>query len=277
MTDQFLTFNNKKLTYAIHGSGPAVMLIHGYTESKEIWFPMAEKLGEKYTVIMPDLPGHGNSEVIENLSMEIMAKLMDVLADKLQLERFSMIGHSMGGYVTACYAASNEHRLNGFGFFHSSARGDTAEGRANRERVMDIIEKDHGDSFINMFVPDLFFEGNRERLADEIKTLQLRALKISKQALIESQKAMAARMGHIDLIADTNLPVLYIIGKQDNKADYNLVLAQAALAKRAFVLSLDECGHMGYLEKSDDCLAAVEGFLIACLQTNDSMTAIGGR
>ena len=264
MIEQFLTFNNKKLAYAIHGSGPAVMLIHGYTESKEVWFPMAEKLGEKYTVIMPDLPGHGNSEVIENLSMEIIAKLMDVLADKRQLERFTMIGHSMGGYVTACYAALNEHRLNGFGFFHSSARGDTADARTNRERVMNIIEKDHSNSFISMFVPDLFFEENRERCADEIKMLQQRALKMSKQALIESQKAMAERMGYIDLIADTNLPILYIIGKKDKRADYNLVLAQAALAKRAFVLSLDDCGHMGHIEKFDDCLAAIEGFLMMC-------------
>lgn len=277
MTEQFLTFNNKKLSFAIHGSGPAVMLVHGYTESKEIWYRMAEKLGDRYTVIMPDLPGHGNSDMIENLSMEIIAKLFDVLADTLQLERFTMIGHSMGGYATACYASINEHRLNGFGFFHSSARGDTAEGRANRQRVMDIIAQDHGDSFINMFIPDLFFEENRDRLADEIKILQQRALRISKQALIESQKAMAARMGHIELIAETNLPVLFIIGKQDNKSDYNLVLAQAALVKRAFVLSLDGCGHMGYLEKFDDCLAAIEGFLLACLQTNDSMTAFGGR
>ncbi|MDX9931403.1 MAG: alpha/beta fold hydrolase [Bacteroidales bacterium] len=277
MTEQFLTFNNKKLAYTIHGSGPAVMLIHGYTESKDIWFPMAEKLEKKYMVIMPDLPGHGNSDVIENLTMEIMAKQMDVLADKLQLERFTMIGHSMGGYMTACYASLNERRLNGFGFFHSSARGDTAEGKSNRDRVMEIIEKDHGDTFINMFVPSLFYEANRDRLESEIKTLQQRALKISKKALIECQKAMAARMGHIDLIADSNLPILYIIGKQDSRSDYNLILAQAALAKRAFVLSLDSCGHMGYLEKFDDCLAAVEGFLMACLQTNDSMTAIGGR
>ena len=175
-----------------------------------------------------------------------------------------MIGHSMGGYVTACYASLNEHRLNGFGFFHSSARGDTAEGKANRERVIDVIENDHGNSFINMFVPDLFFEGNRNRLAEEIKILQQRALKISKKALIESQKAMAARIGYIDLIADTDLPILYIIGKQDSRVDYNLVLAQAALAKRAYVLSLDDCGHMGYLEKFDDCLAAIKGFLLAC-------------
>jgi len=264
MTEQFLTFNNKKLSYAIHGSGPAVMLVHGYTESKEIWFPMANELGKKYTVIMPDLPGHGGSDVIENLSMEMMAKLMDVLADTLQLERFIMIGHSMGGYVTACYADTNEHRLKGFGFFHSSARADTAEGKSNRIRVMEIIANDHGNSFINMFVPDLFFEGNRKRLADEIEILQQRALKISKEALIESQKAMAARSGHIDLIADSNLPVLFIIGKQDNKSDYNLVLAQAALAKRAFVLSLNDCGHMGYLEKFEDCLAAIDGFLLAC-------------
>lgn len=264
MIEQSLNFNNKKFTYATLGSGPAIMLIHGYTESKEIWFPMAEKLSETYTVIMPDLPGHGNSEVIENLSMEIIAKLMDVLADKLKLERFTMIGHSMGGYVTACYASLNEHRLNGFGFFHSSARGDTAEGKANRERVIDVIENDHGNSFINMFVPDLFFEGNRNRLAEEIKILQQRALKISKKALIESQKAMAARIGYIDLIADTDLPILYIIGKQDSRVDYNLVLAQAALAKRAYVLSLDDCGHMGYLEKFDDCLAAIKGFLLAC-------------
>jgi pimeloyl-ACP methyl ester carboxylesterase len=126
-----------------------------------------------------------------------------------------------------------------------------------------MIEADHG-SFISGFIPDLFSEGNRGALSAEIEILKNRASAISKEALIESQKAMAERSGSIELLAETNLPVLFIIGKQDSRIDFNQVYAQTILPKRSFVLLLENCGHMGYLEAPEDSLAAIEGFLLAC-------------
>lgn len=263
MTEQYFNYLNKRFSYAIHGSGPVLMLVHGYTESKEIWFPFAEKLGGRYTVVMPDLPGHGGSDDVENLSMDLMARIIGELAMTLELTRFVMIGHSMGGYTTVCFAEKYGHLLNGFGLFHSNARADSPEVKANRSRIIDIIDADHG-SFIHGFIPDLFAEDNRLKLSAEIEELQRRASSISKNALIESQKAMAERLGSIELLATTKLPVLFILGKQDKRIDFNQVLAQTVLAKRSWVLMLENCGHMGYLEAPHDTLAAIEGFMLAC-------------
>ncbi|NLL29287.1 MAG: alpha/beta hydrolase [Bacteroidales bacterium] len=264
MVESFFYYDNKRFSYCVSGSGSAIMLVHGYTESKEIWFDLAKELSKTNTVIMPDLPGHGNSDIVENLSFNFMANLIDELVISLGIQKFAMIGHSMGGYLTACYANLFQSKLSGFGFFHSSAAGDSQEAMKNRLRTIDIIEKDHGDTFINMFVPDLFYEGNLDKYESEINKLKEAALKIEKQALIEAQKAMYSRGNHIELIAETNLPVLYIIGKNDKRANYNSLLAQAAIAKHAFVLLLSECGHMGFIEKFDDSLAIIKGFLLAC-------------
>ncbi len=263
MTEKYFSFRNLQFSYAIHGEGPALVLLHGYTESKEIWYSFAEKLADRYTVVMPDLPGHGKSDLETPLSTELMAEIVDDLVKKLGIMEFTMIGHSMGGYVTVCYAELFGHKLNGFGLFHSNARADKTEVKENRFRIIDVIAADHG-SFVKNFIPDLFFDINRNRLAAEIEELKLRASAISKEALIESQKAMADRQGSIELLAETHLPVLFIIGKHDSRIDFNQVYAQTILPKRSFVLLLENCGHMGYLEAPEDTLAAIEGFLLAC-------------
>ncbi len=263
MTEHFFQFNQQKIAYAVHGAGPMVMLVHGYTESKEIWYPIAKQLGGQYTFVMPDLPGHGSSDLVPELSMESIARMLGELAMELDSGRFTMIGHSMGGYASLCFAEKYGHLLNGIGLFHSNARADSAEIKSNRLRMIDIIDQDHG-SFLNGFIPDLIFEENRQALNDEIAVLQERASSISKEALIASQKAMMERQGSIELLATTDMPVLFIIGKQDKRVDFHQVLAQAVLPKRSFVLILENCGHMGYLEAPKDTLAALSGFLLAC-------------
>ena len=57
--DDCFRFQDERMRFSIKGEGPALMLVHGFTESRNIWFDFADELSRDYTVIMPDLPGHG--------------------------------------------------------------------------------------------------------------------------------------------------------------------------------------------------------------------------
>ncbi len=95
-----------KLHYLTAGHGPAVILLHGYTQTSRIWRPLMLKLTDKFTVIAPDLPGIGDSDIPNNgLDMKSAAIRMHALAESLGVTRARVVGHDIGLMVAYAYAA----------------------------------------------------------------------------------------------------------------------------------------------------------------------------
>ncbi len=95
-----------KLHYLTAGHGPAVILLHGYTQTSRMWRPITPLLAEKFTVIAPDLPGIGDSEIpTTGLDMKTAAIRIHGLAKSLGVERARVVGHDIGLMVAYAYAA----------------------------------------------------------------------------------------------------------------------------------------------------------------------------
>src|SRR6202166_3608868 len=76
--------DGKKIHYLTAGQGPALILLHGYTQTSRMWRPLIDKLKEKFTVIAPDLPGIGDSDVPKDGSdMKTAAIRIHALAKSL--------------------------------------------------------------------------------------------------------------------------------------------------------------------------------------------------
>jgi pimeloyl-ACP methyl ester carboxylesterase len=96
-----------KLNYMIAGRGPAVILIHGYGETSRMWRPIIPRLAEKFTVIAPDLPGIGDSDIpSDGLDMKSAAVRIHSLVRSLGIEKARVVGHDIGLMVAYAYAAS---------------------------------------------------------------------------------------------------------------------------------------------------------------------------
>jgi pimeloyl-ACP methyl ester carboxylesterase len=95
-----------KLHYLTVGQGPAVILLHGYTQTSRMWRPIIPVLAEKFTVIAPDLPGIGDSAIPKDgLDMKTAAIRIHALARSLGLEKARVVGHDIGLMVAYAYAA----------------------------------------------------------------------------------------------------------------------------------------------------------------------------
>jgi len=95
-----------KLHYLTAGHGPAVILLHGYTQTSRMWRPIMPLLAEKFTVIAPDLPGIGDSDVpSDGLDMKNAAIRIHALAKSLGVEKARVVGHDIGLMVAYAYAA----------------------------------------------------------------------------------------------------------------------------------------------------------------------------
>src|SRR6267154_3355075 len=95
-----------KLRYLTAGHGPAVILLHGYTQTSRMWRPLIPLLAEKFTVIAPDLPGIGDSDIpVNGLDMKTAAIRIHALAKSLGVQKARVVGHDIGLMVAYAYAA----------------------------------------------------------------------------------------------------------------------------------------------------------------------------
>jgi pimeloyl-ACP methyl ester carboxylesterase len=86
-----------KLHYLVSGSGPTVILLHGYAETSRMWRPLIPRLAGKFTVIAPDLPGIGDSEIPrDGLDMKSAAARIHALVKSLGVEKARVVGHDIG-------------------------------------------------------------------------------------------------------------------------------------------------------------------------------------
>jgi pimeloyl-ACP methyl ester carboxylesterase len=95
-----------KLHYLTAGSGTPLILLHGYAETSRMWQPIIPALAERFTVIAPDLPGIGDSDIpASGLDMKSAAILIHALARSLGVEKAEVVGHDIGLMVAYAYAA----------------------------------------------------------------------------------------------------------------------------------------------------------------------------
>ncbi len=96
-----------QLHYLIAGSGPAVLLLHGYTQTSRMWRPIIPLLAEKFTVIAVDLPGIGDSSIPADNKIDMItaAKQIHDLVRSFKIDKVRVVGHDIGLMVAYAYAA----------------------------------------------------------------------------------------------------------------------------------------------------------------------------
>ena len=100
------TVEGMKLQYLSAGQGPAILLLHGYAETSRMWRPLMPQLAERFTVIAPDLPGIGDSDIpADGLDMTRAARRIHDMVKGLGVEKAAVVGHDIGLMVAYAYAA----------------------------------------------------------------------------------------------------------------------------------------------------------------------------
>jgi pimeloyl-ACP methyl ester carboxylesterase len=253
------------LKYKSAGRGPAVVFIHGFCEEKSLWKDFLHHFQNDYHVITPDLPGFGESPLNTSpVNMEYFADEVRNLLKDLSIKECVMIGHSLGGYVALAFAEKYPEMLKGMGLFHSTAFEDSPEKKENRNKTIQFIEKNGVAPFADSFVEPLFFMRNRKNLQEEIQMMIETTKNTSMQSIIETTKAMRDRKDRTEVLKSAEVPVLFIVGKDDGPVPLEKSLEQCYLPRHSVVHFFSECGHMGMFEKREETLKAVEKYLELC-------------
>jgi pimeloyl-ACP methyl ester carboxylesterase len=261
MQHKNISYQNINIHYSIYGSGKPVMLLHGFAEDSSIFDAQVNYLKEKYLVIVPDLPGIGKSEMLkkENVELADYAAILKAIIDEEKINSFTLIGHSMGGYITLAYADKYAETLNGFGLLHSSAYADDEAKIATREKAISFIEQNGIAAFLKTTITNLFY--NHEKNIDDIKTLIEKGNSFTPEVLIQQYNAMIVRPDTTSVLKTFNHPILFIIGEHDKAIPFQHSLQQSHLPQMAYIHLLRNTGHMGMKEEPDLVNNFIEEFL----------------
>lgn len=262
------------MAYNVRGKGTPVLLIHGFGMDSRIWDEYKTDLvEEKYRVITVDLPGFGQSDVIEEISIREMAEAVSNVLDTLKLEKVFLIGHSMGGYVGLAFAELYPDRLLGLGLFHSHASADTLEKKAMRQKGMDFLRRQGSALYIKQLIPGLFAPSFVNSNAFLIEKLTFRASLYKPAGVIAALGAMKDRPDRSEVLRSISCPVLFIVGKLDATLSVNDTVAQAGLPAIASVHLLDKIAHMGMFEAGRQTQVIIRNFLAFCLEGQMQVTS----
>jgi pimeloyl-ACP methyl ester carboxylesterase len=216
-------------------------------------------------VITVDLPGFGGSPLLDySFSLEDIAKEIKSFLDSIKLEKYVLIGHSLGGYTALAFAKIFEDNLLGLGLFHSSVFEDDREKKENRTKLMEFIKTNGVKTFIKTFIPSLFYKENIGALKDIIQNLKKSAEQTPPESVIQYARAMRDRNSSEDMLKEFSKPVMFIIGDEDTSVPLKKSLQQVIMPGNAHFLKLAKTGHMGMFEKPDETTHFIEGFLNFC-------------
>jgi len=269
-----LLYEGSKIFYRILGSGKPVVLLHGFGEDSEIWKNQVDFLQDKFQLIIPDLPGSGKSTMDNGpWTMDRFAEVLKSILEKESIKECVLIGHSMGGYITLAFAEKYSGFLRAFGLFHSSAFADNEEKKATRRKGIEFIQKHGSKAFLETVIPNLFAPipiaiGTKSLIppkeslrTNSIKELIDKSDNFSPTALVSYYEAMMQRPDRTDVLKQTGLPVLFIMGEHDKAVPMEDVLKQSHMPEKVYIHILHQSGHMGMLEEVEQSNLALYKFL----------------
>jgi pimeloyl-ACP methyl ester carboxylesterase len=262
LSEAWVTVDDHRWRYLEGGAGPTLVLVHGFTGSKENWLLLAPYL-HGYRLLAPDLPGWGESDRLAGADYGIRAQAARLAAflDALAVEEAVLVGHSMGGHVAGVLASEQPGRLRALVLMNTAGVQFLENDFARR--LAD------GDNPFAVDSPEAF-----DRWLDELFVHRPWAPRRVIHALGREQMAqrdfLNALMGDLARGQDAyllqsrlpaiHLPTLVIWCKGDRLLDVSSVLVLSAGLHDGRSRILDDCGHMPMMEKPVETAVLLDTF-----------------
>lgn len=249
MTQKSLLYKNIQINYYESGKGNTLIFLHGFLENAKMWTTYIDHFSSKYRTISLDLLGHGETGCLGYIhTMEDMADAVYAVISHLKLRKVTLIGHSMGGYVSLAFAELYPDLVKNLVLLNSTARADSLERAQNRDRAIDLIKK-NAPLFITMAINNLFSDTARSLYQQEIDYTREEALKTPTQGIIAALEGMKTRIDREVLLHFTPYPISFILGIEDSVIPYQETVEQ--IEGTAVTATALNGGHMLHIEQKE--------------------------
>jgi 3-oxoadipate enol-lactonase len=205
-----------EIFYEIRGTGSPVVLLHPFPCDHEFWTPIAAALDSRYRLILPDLRGHGDSEIGEGPAL--MAKHASDIAgvlDAAEIGKAAFIGCSIGGYILFEFWRRFRARVTALVLCDTRPQADTPEARSNRLQAAAKVLEQGTEPFLETMIPKLMGRTTLATRPDLVEGARAMMRKMSAEDISQVQQGMAARPDSVADLKTINIPTLIAIGEED--------------------------------------------------------------
>jgi pimeloyl-ACP methyl ester carboxylesterase len=246
---------------------PTLLLIHGFGEDHCIWKNQIEFLSQYYRVIAPNLPGvHCKPLTIHHTHKPSLSNYVEVLHDlmhSLHIEKYYIVGHSMGGYIGLAFANYYVNHVIGLTLVHSTSFEDNTAKKESRLKIAEFIQEQGTRKFLEATYQNLFGNNFKKTHPNKIQDVIDSVSDISPEAMIQFVMAMRNRSAHEHLLREQRIPIGMIVGEEDIAVPIEDSLLQTQLLPANNVIILKNVGHMGMLEATEQVNNALLKFIKA--------------
>jgi 3-oxoadipate enol-lactonase len=231
------------IAYDRRGTGPSLVLIHGYPLDHTIWDQVAPLLEADFDLIVPDLRGFGESDVMEaDDSMIGYASDIAGLLTHLRVKNAFLAGHSMGGYVALAFAREYPERVEGLGLVSSQVLADPPDRREARYATAEQVLQHGMGEVVESMASKLSADSQIQESMRELMSKQ-RPL-----GTYSALRAMADRLDSSDLLVTFNFPVVLVHGDADALIPVERAREIKIAIPQAHLVDLPGVGHLPMLE-----------------------------
>lgn len=250
---------HNSISYKIFGEGQSIFFIHGIGSRKHSWNNIIRKLEDKYKCITYDLRGHGDSQTKNyNFTLDDLLEDLEILRKKLNINKFHIVGHSLGGMIGPSYARKYKNVI-------SLSILSTAAFRTinEREKILNIIKKIEKDgldlilpNLINRWFTEKFIKNNKDLINKRIDQVKQTQLEIFLNVFrIYALTEMGPWLNEI------KIPCLVVTGENDLGCNPIINKKIAASIPNATLNILKDLKHSITLESPNVVGAVIRNFL----------------
>ena len=244
-----LNYLENKIHYTTAGSGPAVVFLHGFLESVEMWDGIIPDFTKTNTVICIDVPGHGKSTLKnDNVpTLSFFADCVKAILQELDIEIATLVGHSMGGYIALVFADKFKENTENLILVNSTCLPDNKERYKNRDRAVNVISTNFS-LFVTEAIPYLFSEKSKKKYKPDIDNIRELAYKTSVEGAIFGSLAMKERVNTIKIAEDFGNKFSVLFGEEDNIIEKDQRDYHQDRLSEAYIEIIPN-GHMSFIEE----------------------------
>lgn len=259
-----LRSNDTVLYYEVSGSGPGLVLLHPFPLDHHFWDQLLPSLSRHYRVIMPDLRGHGQSELgYGPATMEKHAADLLRLCEAEAISKAVFVGVSIGGYVLFEFWRRHRERIAGLVLSNTRASAETEESRANRLRIADQVLSEGTGAFIDDMLGKLIGSTTRSERPDIVEAARHMMQSMSPEDIAGVQRGMADRPDSIETLSTIDVPTLVIAGEEDIPPLSAAELMRDRIAGSTLHV-IPKAGHYAAMERPEEYSALTLDFAGKC-------------
>jgi 3-oxoadipate enol-lactonase len=251
-----------EIAYDDVGSGPSVVLLHGYPFNRSLWRDQVEALKQNHRVVLPDLRGHGESAITPAPStMEDMARDVALLMETLNISRATIGGLSMGGYVALAFYRLFPLRVRALVLADTRAQEDTEEDKQNRALQSEKVLREGMEGIADSLLPKLLAAETVAKRPELVKRLREMMVKTEPEGAAAALQGMATRKDQTSFLSRIISPTLIVVGREDTLTP----VADAEMMHREIGGSrlkvIEGAAHVSNLEQPQEFNQALLKFL----------------